>query len=464
MNKNSWIKKVLIKIRPMLAFVILFSIYVSVSSATVDVPNIEQGDGIWGTINVDTPGLVSVNAYDAPFDPNDRISLKLYNQTGDLVDSNYGSTASIDYFAPTAGIYEFKVILAASYFGGTRTISVSSSKQLSLMPKYIQRGFDIGTGGAIYYDQCMKEGELVFINAWSKVGNTGSGQDLISLHLYNQTGEIASNSGWRAEIDYVAPVDGTYTAKAVLTSVYMGGTRTLSLSSNAPPGCIIVASPDGGEVWEAGTTQEIRWTYYGNPGSNVNIELLKGGINSTINSSVPIGSSGSGSYIWTIPMIQTPGTDYKVRITSTTNPVFTDSSNNNFTIIAQTPIVSIKTDKSKYSPGETMTVTLGIYNPTSNPVTLGWHIGVPQTNTWVTYVVASIPAGYSNTHTIPIPVGNWGPSPFGLVNYVHMLDPVSGEVLAQDSATFAYSPSGAATSDVDIAKEIKKSIKKVELK
>ncbi len=126
--------------------------------------------------------------------------------------------------------------------------------------------------------------------------------------------------------------------------------------------------------------------------------------------------------------------------------------------------ISISTDNSKYSPGDIMTVTLNITNPTGNPVTLGWYIGLPQLNTWVTYVVASIPAGYSNTHTIPIPVGNWGPSPFGLVNYVHILDPVSGEVLAQDSATFAYSPSGAVISDVDIAEKIKKSIKKVELK
>jgi len=98
---------------------------------------------------------------------------------------------------------------------------------------------------------------------------------------------------------------------------------------------IKVVSPNRGEAWPRGTKQTIRWTYSGTPGSNVRIELLKGGVlNRIINSSVPVGSSGSGSYNWLINPTQTPGTDYKVRITSTTNAAYTDTSNNNFNINA----------------------------------------------------------------------------------------------------------------------------------
>ena len=94
---------------------------------------------------------------------------------------------------------------------------------------------------------------------------------------------------------------------------------------------ITVGSPDGGENWTQGSTQEIRWNYTGSPGSNVRIELLRNGLpDSMINSSTPTGSSGSGSYSWIIN--SSPATDYKVRITSTTNSTYTDTSNSNFTI------------------------------------------------------------------------------------------------------------------------------------
>ncbi len=95
---------------------------------------------------------------------------------------------------------------------------------------------------------------------------------------------------------------------------------------------VTVVYPNGGESWQNGTPQTIRWAYTGNPGSYVKIELLKGGSISTITSSAFIGSNGSGSYNWTILSTQTTGSDYKVRVTSTTNSSFTDTSDNNFTI------------------------------------------------------------------------------------------------------------------------------------
>ncbi len=62
---------------------------------------------------------------------------------------------------------------------------------------------------------------------------------------------------------------------------------------------IAVTSPNGGETWAGGTTQTIRWTYSGTPGSRVRIELMKNGVvNRTINSSTPVGSDGIGSYRW----------------------------------------------------------------------------------------------------------------------------------------------------------------------
>lgn len=94
-----------------------------------------------------------------------------------------------------------------------------------------------------------------------------------------------------------------------------------------------ILSPNGGENWIRGTAKTIKWNYKGNPGVYIKIDLLKGGIfNRTINSSVRIGSNGNGSYNWSIPLSQTLGNDYKIRITSTSNSMYKDISNNNFTI------------------------------------------------------------------------------------------------------------------------------------
>ena len=108
---------------------------------------------------------------------------------------------------------------------------------------------------------------------------------------------------------------------------------TLPLSTT-----ITVTSPDGGETWVAGSTQTIRWTYAGNPGTYVKIELFKGGVlNRTISSSRSVGTGGSGSYSWAVPSTQVSGSDYRVKITSTSNAAYTDTSNADFTIKGPPP-------------------------------------------------------------------------------------------------------------------------------
>ncbi|MGH9493124.1 MAG: Ser-Thr-rich GPI-anchored membrane family protein, partial [Terriglobales bacterium] len=86
----------------------------------------------------------------------------------------------------------------------------------------------------------------------------------------------------------------------------------LLLSGTAFAAGIAVTSPNGGETWQTGTTQTIRWSYTGSLRSTVTLQLLKNGaVNSTIASGVPLGSSGAGFFNWTIPTGQALGTDYK---------------------------------------------------------------------------------------------------------------------------------------------------------
>lgn len=92
---------------------------------------------------------------------------------------------------------------------------------------------------------------------------------------------------------------------------------------------ISLTSPNGGESWARGTTKTITWTKDGNVGSYVKIDLYKGGLfKQTIASS----TSNDGSHPWTIATGQTIGSDYKIKITSTSNSTYNDMSNNNFKI------------------------------------------------------------------------------------------------------------------------------------
>ena len=110
-----------------------------------------------------------------------------------------------------------------------------------------------------------------------------------------------------------------------------------TITSPNPPSSITVTSPNGGEIWVHGSTHDITWTSSGDAGSNVKIELLKGGsvyrtLANTLN---------DGSCSWTLLDAEGTGGDYRVRITSSTNAAITDTSNGYFTITSPNPPSSI---------------------------------------------------------------------------------------------------------------------------
>ena len=104
---------------------------------------------------------------------------------------------------------------------------------------------------------------------------------------------------------------------------------TKGASNGGVTSTLTVTSPNTALSWVRGTTHTITWTSAGSPGAYVKIELLKAGV---VNRVISASTANSGSYSWTIPTTQIAGTDYKIRVTSTTNAAITDSSNANFAI------------------------------------------------------------------------------------------------------------------------------------
>jgi C1A family cysteine protease len=103
-----------------------------------------------------------------------------------------------------------------------------------------------------------------------------------------------------------------------------------NITAYVPP-TITVASPSStGISWARNSSQQITWSYTGTPGSYVKIELLKGG--SVVKTIATKAGITTGYYNWKIPAKQAVGSDYRIRITSTANSAYTDTSDNLFTI------------------------------------------------------------------------------------------------------------------------------------
>jgi hypothetical protein len=99
---------------------------------------------------------------------------------------------------------------------------------------------------------------------------------------------------------------------------------------------VTLTIPNGGESWKAGTKKIIQWTYEGEPGRSVKIELLKDGATvATIAEKTKTGKKGNGSHKWKIPARLASGSDYKIRVSSKTIPTCTDTSDGNFEILGR---------------------------------------------------------------------------------------------------------------------------------
>ncbi|PXF50224.1 MAG: hypothetical protein C4B55_06740 [Candidatus Methanophagaceae archaeon] len=121
------------------------------------------------------------------------------------------------------------------------------------------------------------------------------------------------------------------------------------------------------------------------------------------------------------------------------------------------PAISIQTDKREYSPGETMTVTLGFKNPTASSVKANfiWYLDwLPILSTALT-----LPPKCEQSYEFSIPVGEWSPVGFEAAWYVALLEQAAPhETICEDSAAWRFVPTAATTATTTTQTQVPKEV------
>ncbi len=139
-----------------------------------------------------------------------------------------------------------------------------------------------------------------------------------------------------------------------------------------------LTSPLGGETWTQSTSNTITWKSY--IGGTVKIELYKGG---AIDRTITSATGNSGSYDWVIPTLQSPASDYRIRISSVEIPEVNDASPSNFAIaIATNTLLDENLDT---NPGFTMQGEFEYGTPSGNNVPSQAHTGTKIYDTDLDY-------------------------------------------------------------------------------
>jgi len=110
-----------------------------------------------------------------------------------------------------------------------------------------------------------------------------------------------------------------------------------------PPPFIRVVSPDGGEVWQAGSTQTIGWNFYGIDKFVIEYTIQRPDVADAwvyiAEVDVTVGAT-SGSYDWLVPEIESD--KCLVRVSDASGSGIRDRSNNPFSIVTAARVIELK--------------------------------------------------------------------------------------------------------------------------
>ena len=165
-------------------------------------------------------------------------------------------------------------------------------------------------------------------------------------HILNSSTAIG-NGGigyYYWEVSPTQPIGDDYSIRISSTLYPAMNDTSDNPFSIMPYSGVVLQAPDGGEIWQQGSTYQINWTYYSSWGATTaEIYLLKADlVVSTLTTIAPVGNNHVGTYCWTVPQSQIPGADYKIRVYTIPGGDH-DDSNSTFTIASGGPPLTAST-------------------------------------------------------------------------------------------------------------------------
>ncbi|MCX7737704.1 MAG: immunoglobulin domain-containing protein [Candidatus Kapabacteria bacterium] len=176
-------------------------------------------------------------------------------------------------------------------------------------------------------------------NAGTLTPGSGSGLQLSSGELTHSSPKSLQSGSATFTFSWTAPSQpGNYYLRAIANCVNGNGSADANdqwnrlaiqtiIVQEAPS--ITVNSPNGGEIWCPGISRNITWTATAIQNVNIAISSDNGANYTDLATNIP---ANSGSWTWNIPNGQTPGNQYLIKISSSTDASINDASNSPFTI------------------------------------------------------------------------------------------------------------------------------------
>ncbi|WP_319579003.1 type IV pilin N-terminal domain-containing protein [uncultured Methanospirillum sp.] len=144
-------------------------------------------------------------------------------------------------------------------------------------------------------------------------------------------------------------------------SLISGISGVFTIQQVAPT--VVVESPNGGEIWSIGSTQQIKWNATSGSGIS-SVNLLYSISDSPVTTTIASGISNTGLFSWPVPAVPSQKVRIIVKASGNNGLTGTDKSDNYFQIKDTTaPTISITTP----SGGE-----IWQQNPSSNPKQIVW--------------------------------------------------------------------------------------------
>lgn len=294
-------------------------------------------------------GGFSFNQFKAEIDAGRPVMLNLAGHT--VVGVGYDDTTNTVYIHDTWDYNNHTMTWGGSY-SGMQLLSVSIVNLEPVEP--VQNAITVVSpnGG-----ETLTRGTVVPIT-WSYTGNPGENVKIelydgstLSSTITSSTSLSAGSYNWA--IPSTQAFGSNYTIKITSTT-----NSAISDTSNSPftitGPSITVISPNGGETLVRRAVVPITWSYTGNPGANVKIQLYNGTtLNRTIKSSTPL---SAGTYNWTVSSFQSLGSNFKIKITSTTDSTISDTSNGTFNIANPSITVISPNGGESFTRGDVMTI------------------------------------------------------------------------------------------------------------